>query len=77
MEMIFKGFLQYGAVGLVAIIAMFVAWKKDQELKAERDGRLADAKEYLKLYYDLTKDWEATMESAVNLVLRPGNQNKE
>lgn len=69
-EAIMKELLTHGTTGILAIIAMYVAWKKDQALSAERDARLADQKEMLKMYYALAQESESTLETAVNLIVQ-------
>lgn len=39
----------HGLLGVLLIVAGWVAWTKDRELKAERDARIADAKNYTEL----------------------------
>lgn len=38
--------LSHGPIGILALIALYVAWSKDKQLDAEREARLADAKAY-------------------------------
>jgi hypothetical protein len=35
-----------GLLGAILLIALWVAWSKDRELKAEREARITDAKSY-------------------------------
>lgn len=78
---IVTAFLQYGVVGAIAVIALWGYWQKDKalhacrsecaaELKLERDARLSDGKEMLKMYYELQSESEKTLETAVNLILK-------
>lgn len=41
--------ISHGPIGLVAVIACWVAFRKDQDLSAERAARLADAQKYAAL----------------------------
>lgn len=43
----------YGILGLVAALALYVAYKKDKDLQAEKDARIDDAKKGLQLALDL------------------------
>jgi hypothetical protein len=54
----------HGVLGAVCIIALYVAWSKDRELKVERDARIADAKGY----NDLSLKLQAQVIEAVNKV---------
>ena len=67
---IVKVFLQYGLIGVVALVSLWAYWQKDKQLAAERDARLNDGKEMLKMYYELCGETEKTLESAVNLILK-------
>lgn len=67
---IVTAFLQYGVVGAIAILALWAYWQKDKQLAAERDARLNDGKEMLKMYYELSSESEKTLETAVNLILK-------
>ena len=42
-----------GLLGILLIVVGLFAWSKDRELKAEREARIADAKDYTKLALDL------------------------
>lgn len=38
-----------GLLGVMLVVVGWVAWSKDRELKAEREARIADAKNYTDL----------------------------
>lgn len=42
-----------GLLGILLIVVGVFAWSKDRELKAEREARVADAKDYTKIALDL------------------------
>lgn len=70
MDTIIKIILGQGVVGAVAVLAFWFALRKDKEVREERDARLADQKEYTKLFYDLQNDSNEALEAAVNLCVR-------
>lgn len=51
-----------GLLGAVVIVVGWVAWSKDRELKAEREARINDAKNYT----DLALGLQAKVLDAVN-----------
>lgn len=73
-ETLAKEFLAHGTVGIIALLAIWVAWKKDQALQTERDARLADQKEMLTMYYTLAHESEETLETAVGLIVRQNSK---
>lgn len=44
-----SGLAAQGPLGIVVVVTGWVAWSKDRELKAERDARIEDAKNYNEL----------------------------
>lgn len=46
MEAILKEFTNYGFPGLIIAAMLFWIWRKDAELKSERDARVLDAKDF-------------------------------
>lgn len=44
---------QQGVLGVFIIVLGWVAWKKDSDLKSERDARIQDAKDFTNRALDL------------------------
>ncbi len=74
-EQLAKVFLGYGITGAVALVAMFVAWKKDAEVRAVHNARIEDTKAMLAAYNELSRDMDNTLNTAMEaLRARRGDQ---
>ena len=52
----------HGLLGAILVVVAWFAWAKDRELKAEREARISDAKQYTELALKL----QAQVIDAVN-----------
>lgn len=66
---ILQKFLEHGILGLIAALAIFVAWKKDRMVHALQDRLIEKTEKDADKYYQFATEMNNTMKALTNAVI--------
>jgi len=67
METFIKALMEYGLLGLMTALMLYLFYRKDKELTEEKDKRLCDAKDMLNNWYKLSAELQNTLKVLVEI----------
>lgn len=66
--------LEYGPIGIVCIVALYVAWKKDRECAALKDRLIEKTEKDAEKYYQFATEMNNTMKALTETVVDGARQ---